>query len=119
MGVTEISTRDNNGNEFWFTCQGGQWGTARIQVEDRPAPIGSITIDIDGERFSFQVSDGGKLRTSCRVCGDEYIRLWEATAAGERMTIVPAHGSQVVFSLNGSRAALGHEVCYPEVYSSN
>lgn len=116
QGVYESATSDANGNSVIFTCDDlGENGGLYIDLAGQPIDGGGVNIDIDGRDFGFPVwADGGKVNTECSACQSNYTALWEATAAGNVMTINSDSGLYATFSLRGSRAALGDTACLPD-----
>ena len=114
MGVTEAWTRDGEGNEIIFTCNGGREGAIYINLFGKPVPAGEIVFSVDGQEVRMQSKpDGEAVETGCSVCQDSFIKVWKAVAAGSRLTVTAGRRS-AAFSLEGSRDALGPDVCLPE-----
>ena len=115
QGVYEAATQDRYGNYIAFTCNDvGEDGGLFIELAGKPISGGAVTIDVDGRAFSMTAwAQGGDINTECRVCGDNYTALWEAVAAGRVMKVSSSDGRSASFNLDGSRAALGNEPCYP------
>lgn len=115
QGVYESATRDKNGNAVTFSCNDlGESGRLWIELGGKPIAGGIASIDIDGSAFEVVVmADAGRVNTDCRVCAETYVALWEATAAGNLMTVTASDGNRAAFSLRGSRDALGYTPCRP------
>lgn len=114
MGVTEVSTRDPQGNSVMLTCTGGQEGQVFVEFLGVPAGGGPITLDVDGDRFEMSVwAERGRLNLECRACMDTYTALWTAIRAGTSLTIIQG-SKHAQFSLSGSAAALDPTPCQPE-----
>lgn len=116
QGVYESGTRDSNGNSMAFTCNDlGENGGLYVELDGRPISGGSVTFDIDGQVYGMTAwAEGGRINTECRVCGDNYMVLWEATASGTLLTVRASDGRSAAFSLSGSSDALGDVVCRPD-----
>jgi hypothetical protein len=115
QGISESSTRDDNGNAVTFTCNGGEDGGLYVELGGRPIAGGQVEFDIDGQAFGMMAwAESGRINTECTVCGMNYIALWEAASAGNLMIVRASDGLSAAFSLNGSRDALGDVVCQPD-----
>lgn len=116
QGVYESGTSDRDGNSVTFVCNDiGQNGGLYIELAGKPIVGGSVEIDIDGRRFDMSAwTDDGKINTECSACQSTYTALWNASAAGNTMTITSRDGQSAIFSLRGSRAALGDTACAPD-----
>ena len=116
QGVFESATRDANGNAVTFTCNDlGENGGLTVELDGDPISGGSVLFDIDGTAFSMTAwASGGRINTECSICGENYVTLWEATAAGNLMTVTASDGRSASFSLRGSRDALGDVACRPD-----
>lgn len=115
QGIFESSTSDDKGNSVTFTCNdlGGDGGLY-IELAGRPIANGDVLIEVDGQELNMPVwARGGDINTECSACMSNYTTLWNATAAGNLMTIQSSDGQQATFSLNGSRDALGEIACRP------
>ncbi len=115
QGFSESSTRDPSGNVISFSCNDfGEDGGLYVEIGGEPVSSGQVTFDVDGLTFPMTVwSDGGSINTECSVCAANYTALWEATAAGNLLTVRASDGRSAAFSLNGSRDALGDFPCLP------
>ena len=114
MGVTEIATYDRDGNGLTFLCTAGHDGQLEVSLAGQSAPAGQIEFDVDGKTFAMTVDgDGGAVATSCRVCADNFMGLWQAVARGELLTVKSASGLMARFSLNGTGVAMGGQACVP------
>lgn len=109
QGVYESATKDSYGNSRIFSCNYlGENGQLSIDLGGQPISGGPVTIDVDGIAYSMTaLASDGLIATDCSVCGKNYMALWKATAAGSLMTIKASDGRSAMFSLKGSRDALG------------
>lgn len=116
QGVYESATRDTNGNAVTFTCNDlGENGGLYIELGGRPISGGAVVFNVDGTEFSMTAwATDGRINTECSVCGGNYMALWNATAAGNLMTVTSSDGRTASFSLRGSRDALGDVSCRPD-----
>jgi hypothetical protein len=115
QGVEESSTRDGNGNSVSFSCMSGVDGGLYVELAGEPISGGQASFDVDGNVYGMTVwADGGRINTECTVCSQNYTALWNATAAGNLMTVRASDGRSAVFSLRGSRDALGDTACLPD-----
>lgn len=116
QGVFESATGDANGNAVTFTCNDlGENGGLSVELGGDPISGGPVVFDIDGTAFNMSAwASDGRIDTACSVCGENYMALWEATAAGNLMTITASDGRSASFSLRGSRDALGDFACRPD-----
>lgn len=118
QGVSEIWSEDASGNRITFSCSGGYDGGLYIELDGRPAPGGSIVIDIDGQSYAMSVwADGGAVNTESRVGADNFETLWTAAANGNRLTVTATSGLTAHFHLDGTNELLG-EVPYFAVGNS-
>lgn len=113
QGVYESATRDADGNSINFTCNDlGENGGLYVELGGEPIVGGPVIFEIDGTAFTMAAwATEGRINTECGVCGQTYTALWEATAAGNRMSITASDGRTASFSLRGSRDALGEVAC--------
>ena len=116
QGVFESATRDANGNAVTFTCNDlGENGGLSVELGGQPISGGPVVFDIDGTEFNMTAwARDGLVNTECSVCGQNYMALWEATAAGSLMAVTASDGHSASFSLLGSRDALGDIACRPD-----
>ncbi|WP_146188193.1 hypothetical protein [Ascidiaceihabitans donghaensis] len=116
QGVYESATRDNQGNSITFTCNDlGENGGLYVELGGQPISGGQVSFDVDGATFGMTAwAEGGRINTECTVCGGIYTSLWNATAAGNLMTVTASDGRTAVFSLAGSGDALGNVACQPD-----
>lgn len=116
QGVFESATRDDQGNSIAFTCNDlGENGGLYVELGGQPISGGQVSFDIDGTTFGMTAwADGGRINTECTVCGINYTSLWNATAAGNLMTVTASDGRTVAFNLMGSSDALGDVTCQPD-----
>lgn len=116
QGVFESATRDTNGNSVTFTCNDlGENGGLYVELGGDPISGGPVVFDIDGTAFDMTAwATDGRINTECSVCGENYMALWEATAAGNLMIVTASDGRFASFSLRGSRDALGDVACQPD-----
>ncbi|MEM9432836.1 MAG: hypothetical protein AAGA12_02850 [Pseudomonadota bacterium] len=116
QGVFESATRDANGNAVTFTCNDlGENGGLFVELGGRPISGGPLVFDVDGVEFGMTAwASDGRINTECSICGGNYMALWEATAAGNLMTVTASDGRSASFSLRGSRDALGDVACRPD-----
>lgn len=116
QGVYESATRDAYGNAVIFTCNDlGENGGLMVKLAGEPIPGGRTDFDVDGVVFGMTAwASDGRINTKCNVCSQNYTTLWEATAAGNLLTVTASDGRSASFSLRGSRDALGDVACRPD-----
>jgi hypothetical protein len=116
QGVFESATRDDQGNSVAFTCNDlGENGGLYVELGGQPISSGQASFNVDGIVYGMTVwADAGRINTECTVCGQNYIALWGATAAGNLLTVRASDGRSAAFSLRGSRDALGGNACLPD-----
>ena len=116
QGIFESATRDDQGNSIAFTCNDlGENGGLYVELGGQPISGGPASFDVDGNVYGMTVwADGGRINTECTVCGDIYTSLWNATAAGNLITVTASDGRTAAFSLAGSGDALGSVACQPD-----
>ena len=116
QGVFESATRDAHGNAVTFTCNDlGENGGLSVELGGDPISGGPVVFDIDGTAFNMTAwASDGRINNECSVCGQNYMALWDAAAAGNLMTVTASDGRSASFSLRGSRDALGDVACRPD-----
>ena len=116
QGGYESTTRDADGNSFTFSCNDlGENGGLNLELGGEPIVRGPVIFTIDGTSFTMTAwATEGRINTECSVCAQTYTALWEATAAGNMMSVTASDGRTASFSLRGSRDALGDVACRPD-----
>ena len=93
----------------------GENGGLNLELGGEPIVRGPVIFTIDGTSFTMTAwATEGRINTECSVCAQTYTALWEATAAGNMMSVTASDGRTASFSLRGSRDALGDVACRPD-----
>jgi len=115
MGWTEAATSDNRGSSLTFSCGEDRTqhyaGAVDVVLTGRAPAAGPMRFDVDGQRYNLTQLTKGGVDLDCQGCQQTFRALWVAVSLGRSLIVTDQAGATATFSLSGSGAALGYEVC--------
>ena len=115
MGWTEAATSDSRGSSLTFSCGEDRTlhyaGGVDVVLIGRAPASGPMRFDVDGQRYNLTQLTAGGVDLDCQGCEQTFRALWVAVSLGQRLVVTDHAGASATFSLSGSGAALGYDVC--------
>ena len=115
MGWIEATTTDTDGNTLMFSCGEDRTqhyaGSVAVVLSGRAPAAGPIRFSVDGQSYTLNQIDDGGVDVDCLSCQQTFRALWVAVSMGRSLVVTDQMGASATFSLTGSGAALGYDVC--------
>lgn len=115
MGWIEAGTTDNRGGSLTFSCGEDRTqhyaGGVDVVLSGNSPAAGPIRFEVDGQSYSLTQLANGGVDLDCQGCEQTFRGLWVAVSMGRSLIVTDQAGATATFSLVGSGAALGYDVC--------